>query len=88
MEPVAQETITKLNAELTQLKKWLRFYLTDTERDMADEWIMSHDCPVKGNDGAIGGRITYEFTPTGLGIISRIKCSCKKSLDLTDFESW
>ncbi len=38
--------------------------------------------------GAIGGAYTWEFTPTSLGIVIKIRCSCGEKLDLTDYDSW
>lgn len=39
--------------------------------------------------GAIGGYLTYEFTPTSLGHIVKIYNSVtKERLDLTDYSSW
>ena len=39
--------------------------------------------------GAIGGRITYSFTPTSIGTIVKIKDSVTgKELDLTDYYTW
>lgn len=38
-------------------------------------------------EGAIGGGITYSFTPTGLGIIIKVE-SYGQVLDLTDYGSW
>lgn len=42
-------------------------------------------------EGAIGGGITYEFTPTSLGIVERVKYTTYNKtfeLDLTDYKSW
>lgn len=42
-------------------------------------------------EGAIGGGITYEFTPTSIGVVERVKYSTHNeefSLDLTDYKSW
>jgi hypothetical protein len=38
--------------------------------------------------GAIGGRIKFQFTTTGLGIIAIVKCACGEEVDLTDYDSW
>ena len=39
--------------------------------------------------GAIGGKYTWEITPTGLGQIVKVKCNaCNKILDLTEEDSW
>lgn len=37
--------------------------------------------------GAIGGDLTYSFTPTSIGTIIKVE-SCGHELDLTDYESW
>jgi hypothetical protein len=42
------------------------------------------NCPKKGNSGAAGGRMRYEFIPTGLGTIVTAKCTCGWSKDITD----
>lgn len=38
-------------------------------------------------EGAIGGGLTYSFTPTGLGIIFVVKYG-EERLDLTDADNW
>lgn len=42
--------------------------------------------PMKG--GAIGGRLTYCFTNTSIGMITIIRCACGEEIPLTDFEEW
>jgi hypothetical protein len=42
----------------------------------------------KRYSGAIGGAYSYVFTPTGIGIVFKVKCSCGEVLDLTDYDSW
>ncbi len=40
-------------------------------------------------EGAIGGGLTYSFTPTGLGMIVKVTCNLTKlELDVTDYASW
>lgn len=43
-------------------------------------------------DGAIGGGLTYRFTPTSLGIAYSVtyaeRSKWEKTLDLTDYASW
>jgi len=34
---------------------------------------------------AIGGSITYEFTPTSIGTIIHLACACGKREDVTDY---
>lgn len=38
--------------------------------------------------GAIGGRFSYKFTPTGLGTIIHCECACGDHLDVTDYDGW
>lgn len=39
--------------------------------------------------GAIGGRLEYCITPTGLGLIIKVKDAVTKTeLDLTDYNDW
>lgn len=37
--------------------------------------------------GAIGGATTYEFTPTSLGLIFKVR-HFGKELDLSDYRNW
>ena len=53
----------------------------------ASHWINNHDCPLTSH-GAIGGAITYHFTPTGIGVVVKLSCACGKEKDLTDYNSW
>ena len=57
------------------------FKLTEDQQEETKEWMHGHDCPID-YEGAIGGKITYNFTPTGLGVIERVSCSCGSVLDL------
>lgn len=41
-------------------------------------------CPV----GAIGGRVTFHFTQTGVGLISTVSCACGAKEDLTNYDLW
>lgn len=78
-------------------KKLMQFNLTDDESIKMADWLIAHNSKCKYYDdgtkpynpvGAIGGRLTYSFTPTGLGVITIIKCACGAEIDLTDYESW
>lgn len=52
------------------------------------EWVKNHSCELKEYSGACGGRITYSFTPTSLGVVIKAKCACGEELDLTDYKGW
>lgn len=70
--------------EATQREYNRGFPITDKEWDAIETWKGKHDREVHGltecNErigGAIGGRYTFEFIPTTIGIIGTIKCgSC------------
>lgn len=66
------------------------FNLDKTELEKLNTWLKKHDkkCPRKLNSGCIGGRLTYCFTPTSLGVITEVKCGCGGEINLTDFGSW
>ncbi len=57
-----------------------------------EDWLLEHDktCPFKLrlNQGAIGGRFTYKYTPTSLGIVAKIECGCGSEVDVTDYSEW
>jgi hypothetical protein len=46
------------------------FKLTEDQQEETKEWMTGHDCPI-GYEGAIGGKITYNFTPTGIGVVEK-----------------
>lgn len=75
----------------------INFELSNADTDRIDEFERMHDCPLRTNEygiegeiyvGPIGGNLTFSFTPTGLGVIAKVRCSCGAELDLTDYESW
>lgn len=68
----------------------MSFELTDSEREKVRSWIDQHqkDHPMKST-GAIGGRWTYMFTPTSIGVAKRISCCvCNEECDVTDYDQW
>ncbi len=38
--------------------------------------------------GAIGGRYTIEFTPTGIGTMVKVKAEKGKEIDLTEYDDF
>jgi hypothetical protein len=39
--------------------------------------------------GAIGGSVTYMFTPTSIGLVTKVKYGLTDEIiDLTDYDSW
>lgn len=68
----------------------MRFELDEVEHIKYREWRREHDktCKNKYGVGAIGGRTTFCFTPTGLGNIVVVKCACGEEINLTDVSDW
>lgn len=74
------------------------FIVYQEEYDKANVWLEEHNktCKLMDNDvmpgypycGAVGGRLTWSFTPTGIGTFTTIKCACGEKCDVTDTSSW
>lgn len=69
------------------------FQLTKQEVQRLKEWdelhIITHHGGKDPDNTPIGGRLTFEFTPTSLGVIVQVRCACKQdTCDLTDYDAW
>lgn len=65
------------------------FELTEEQTKVSDEFIQKHVSCARKHPTAIGGFITYHFTPTSVGTGCEIKCNvCNEKLDLTDYGIW
>lgn len=64
------------------------FDIVGKEAETLHNWLTEHDktCSVKHNQGAIGGRLSYCFTPTSLGIITVVKCACGEEIDISEYD--
>lgn len=76
--------IQRLVAENEAMKKRVSgcFELSDSERKEIYAWQSRHISQRhhgRKNAGAIGGRFKYIFTPTSIGEIGEIECSCGDS---------
>jgi len=62
------------------------FTLTKEQWEKVKEWqLQQPPCPVT----AIGGRWTYSFTATSLGLVITVTDGfTKESLDVSDYEDW
>ena len=65
----------------------LFFQLDKNQIKKLEKEYTEHKCTVN-NTGAIGGKITFSFTPTDLGTVVKVKCACGFEVDLTDYEDW
>lgn len=66
------------------------FEITIDNTAQLDAWLKIHDktCAYVDprNQSSIGGRLTYTFTPTSIGTLSKVVCACGADVDLTNFE--
>lgn len=84
--------IEGLQQELNVMEKKLRrgFPISASEQKAIKEWQEKHETEVHGlktlgNNphavGIIGGRYTYHFIPTSIGISGTIQCSCGEEFE-------
>ncbi len=73
----------------------MKFILEGTELEIFKEWDKEHvkTCPVINNGkpypaDSIGFRLTYSFSPSGLGDCVEVSCSCGESKSCTDTSNW
>lgn len=87
----ATDYVKKALAEAEKIRNEFRmgFPMTEEEVYKAQEWIKTHDKEEHPHQsaGAIGGRYTYEFTPTSIGVLCSVRCSCGDRCDLTDLST-
>ena len=50
--------------------------------------VIQDDKVYEVNAGACGGALTFSFTPTGLGLVTKVKCACGEEANLTTYEDW
>jgi len=79
-----------------KISKWLRdeVYPSIVSEQLKNPDIAQHLYPDDDGiirrpyTGAIGGGLTYEFTPTDMGVVTKVRYFNGKELDLTDYDSW
>lgn len=63
------------------------FKLTKEQEYKIDKWLETKD--LSRYCGVSGGRFTYQFTPTTLGLVVQVLDNLDKtSLDVSDYEEW
>ena len=64
----------------------MKFELTDEQLRKMYAWRRNHEDVY---EGAIGGRYIFMFTPTSLGIVTKVKDVVTESeIDLSDYDQW
>ena len=79
-EAYKDNEIIKLKEENEKLWKENRrgFSISEEEQNLIDKWRENHNAEKHKSKGAgaIGGRFSFVFTPTSIGTVGKIKCSC------------
>ncbi len=63
----------------------MTFSLSDDQLVKFNEWYNKLE---KQYTGAIGGGLTFSFTPTSIGMVVKVKYLDKEEIDLSDYENW
>lgn len=66
----------------------IEFKTTEIEEQKLETWLSKHNKKCKLKKKNKMRLFTYLFTPTGIGTIIEVKCSCGKSVDITDESKW
>ena len=84
-EAYKDEELTKMKEAYERMHDAyvLGFPITLEEHKVINAWIEGHEVEHPVSHTAIGGRYTYEFIPTSIGVIGSIRCICGKSLTFT-----
>ena len=88
-EAYKDNKLKEMQDELNRMRADYRrgFPITEDEENAIKKWCDEHDRKKHGlktdkdkmkAGGCIGGRYSYELTPTSIGIIGEVKCSCGK----------
>ena len=69
-EAYKDEELSKMKTEYDKMSSdyYRGFPISEEENKKINEWIENQQKKVPGIGGASGGRFTYKFTPTGLGV--------------------
>jgi len=65
-----------------------KFDMSRIEEIALEKWWKDHKDICKHKKKKKMRHLTYSFTPTGIGDVIVVTCSCGKSIDVTDVESW
>ena len=89
------EEIVRLQKQIEQSKETAKntitFSITPEQVEAIRTWKKEHEAEAHGGSeyaGAIGGRYTYEFTPTSIGTFGSIRCGCGAKFAFDDGSDW
>lgn len=94
-EKYKDNELSRMESDLKTMKEdyYRGFPISEEEQKSIREWMDKHDEAVHhartlGDKlklgGCCGGRYTYEFTPTSIGTIGTVKCSCGAKFTFQD----
>lgn len=94
-EKYKDNELSRMKSELKTMKEdyYRGFSISEEEQKSIRKWMDKHDEEVHhahtlGDKlklgGCCGGRYTYEFTPTSIGTIGTVKCSCGAKFTFQD----
>lgn len=86
-EHYSEDALAEMKQKLDSMTSGYRrgFPISEDELKAIDEWRVAHDAEAHNAktaeercklSGVSGGRFKYVFTPTGLGIVGVVQCSC------------
>ena len=83
------EDYAKTKTELEELRLANRrgFPMSEDECLAVDDWMEKHNKKHKGeHPTAIGGRYTFKFIPTTIGIVGEVSCICGEEFTFRELE--
>lgn len=64
-----------------------KFELDDLEEEKTLKWFKEHSCK-EVLKRAKRRSISYTFTPSGIGVVKVVSCSCGSKKDVTNYDLW
>ncbi len=93
-EAYKDKELSQMKERLSKLEDECRrgFTISKEEDEALLEWQNSHIRKKHWDNihnrplsfGAVGGNFSYEFTPTGIGVIGTVKCTCGECFTFQD----
>lgn len=90
-EHYKDDELKSMKAKLEEARADLSrgFGISEEEHKAIREWIDNHEKTAHGDakfprGGAIGGSYDYIFTPTSIGVVGEVKCSCGASFTFSE----
>jgi len=75
--------------KIQEWQKAIDLRVIEEQRHTLDNWAVLTSNGEYPYYGAIGGSLTYSFTPTALGVVIKVTHGyTNETLDVTDYENW